>query len=105
MSGYRMVVSAFIFDSRDSGAAWELRSQPPPNITREDGTIYHQLGKDQRSNSVVQFLLTVHHFRAIDQTRNDKLNHHKSETLCIGKIACAGEKRDMQKTGKSWMLQ
>lgn len=30
----------------------------------------------------------------------------KSETLCVGKIACAGEqKRDMQKTAKSWMLQ
>lgn len=47
--------------------------------------------------------MTVYHFRAINQSRNAKLSHRKSETLCVGKIACAGEqKRDMQKTGKSW---
>ena len=41
VSRYRVVVSVSVFDPRDRGAAWELRSLPLPSITREEGTAYH----------------------------------------------------------------
>lgn len=54
------------------------------SITTEDCTAFHWPGK--RSKFEVEFLLNVYCFPTIVKLENNKLNHHKSRTVCIAKM-------------------
>lgn len=69
-------VGCFLHDDQD----WWISSLPLNNITM--GSNHIALAQEKIQIQKVQFLLTVYHFRTIIKSRNPKVNHLNSGTIC-----------------------